>query len=99
MPLSHPGWVVTSLTRSPCSQTSRLCSRKPLMYCCPVRAGIAPLLTEDFGKTSRTHAQVRLAPRSGLHAELHKVEEAPRATDPNARPGPRPTGQGNGRAP
>src|SRR5216684_5167510 len=50
MPLSNPGWVVTSLTRSPCSQTSRFCSRKPLMYCCPVRAGIAALLAYEFGK-------------------------------------------------
>src|SRR5262247_1344868 len=37
-PLARPGWVVTSLTRSPPSQTSRGCSRRPSMYCRPVRA-------------------------------------------------------------
>src|SRR5215469_3648721 len=41
-PFFSPGWVVTSLTRSPASQTSRSCSRNPLRYCRPVRAGIAP---------------------------------------------------------
>src|SRR5438105_4092037 len=41
-PFFRPGWVVTSLTRSPASQTSRSCSRNPLRYCRPVRAGIAP---------------------------------------------------------
>src|SRR6266851_181138 len=79
MPLSNPGWVVTSLTRSPCSQTSRFCSRKPLMYCCPVRAGIAALLSLRVWKTSRTHPGSHLVP--AFTAELQKIEEAPRATN------------------
>ncbi len=33
--------MVTSLTRSPPSQISRSCCWRPLMYCSPVRAGIA----------------------------------------------------------
>src|SRR5437667_42692 len=37
-PLASPGCVVTSLTRSPPSQTSRCWSWSPLMYCRPVRA-------------------------------------------------------------
>src|SRR5213594_3475389 len=37
-PLASPGCVVTSLTRSPRSQTSRCWSWSPLMYCRPVRA-------------------------------------------------------------
>src|SRR5881628_3572100 len=40
-PLRSPGWVVTSLTRSPPSQTSRSCACSPLRYSCPVRAGMA----------------------------------------------------------
>src|SRR2546427_2174413 len=37
-PLASPGCVVTSLTRSPRSHTSRCWSWSPLMYCRPVRA-------------------------------------------------------------
>src|SRR5690348_10165443 len=37
-PLASPGCVVTSLTRSPRSHTSRCWSCSPLMYCRPVRA-------------------------------------------------------------
>src|SRR5487761_1414573 len=42
-PPFRPGWVVTPLTRSPPSQTSRSCSRKPARYCFPVRAPIGNL--------------------------------------------------------
>src|SRR6516225_9280890 len=40
-PPANPGWVVTSLTRSPRSHTSRGCWRKPSIYWRPDRAGIA----------------------------------------------------------
>src|SRR5262249_7132516 len=39
-PLARPGCVVTSLTRSPRSQTSHSCAWSPLMYSAPVRAPI-----------------------------------------------------------
>src|SRR5439155_1376798 len=42
-PLARPGWVVTSLTRSPPSQTSRCWSWRPCMYCRPVRAPTAAI--------------------------------------------------------
>src|SRR5260370_29000599 len=78
MPLSNPGCVVTSLTRSPCSQTSRFCSRKPLMYCCPVRAGIAALLTYEFGKRHERIPAQNLV--RAFKAEFTEEQE-PRATD------------------
>src|ERR1043165_9877963 len=40
-PRRSPGCVVTSLTRSPPSQTSRSWSRSPCRYSRPVRAGMA----------------------------------------------------------
>src|SRR5207253_9991626 len=39
-PLRKAGWVVTSCTRSPSIHTSRGRSLSPVMYSCPVRAGI-----------------------------------------------------------
>src|SRR2546426_4274868 len=72
-PLRKPGWVVTSSTRSPRSQTSRSCSCKPLMYCCPVRAGIAPLLAAgELPRGDLLRGQV-LIPRAREMAEFHQV--------------------------
>ena len=50
----RPGWVVTSLTRSPPSQTSRGWSRKPCRYSRPVRAGMTPRVPGDRYPSSQT---------------------------------------------
>ena len=48
-PLRSAGCVVTSLTRSPLIHTSRGCSFSPVIYSCPVRAGIVfHLLWREF---------------------------------------------------
>src|SRR5690349_9403156 len=45
-PPARPGCAVTSLTRSPPIQTSISCSRRPLRYWRPVRAGMVHLLCQ-----------------------------------------------------
>src|SRR5438128_1861953 len=68
-PFASPGCLVTSLTRSPRSQTSHSCSWRPLMYSAPVRAAMAKLLDSD--------SQSRLGRRGspdGLQRELPLLE-------------------------
>src|SRR5262245_32131410 len=57
-PFRSRGSVVTSLTRSPSSQTSRSCSRRPFRYCLPVRAGITALPVGDVTReTTPKHSE------------------------------------------
>src|SRR5438552_19112040 len=82
IPLRNPGWVVTSLTRSPPSQTSRSWARKPSMYCCPVRAGIRKLGGPIIAPAYRPHSFVILGP-------LTPAEPRPRVTDDGGHGGRR----------
>src|SRR6266511_5377295 len=48
-PWRRPGWLVTSLTRSPCMWSSGGRSRSPAMYAAPVLAGMLGLLLDRTG--------------------------------------------------
>src|SRR3989454_5007080 len=82
-PLARPGWVVTSLMRSPRSQISRSCSCRPLMYSAPVRAGMANSLRDrivllELHVLGRGRIRIALdEPRRGdLDARSHTPDEA-----------------------
>src|SRR5437879_799172 len=67
-PLASPGCVVTSLTRSPPSQTSRCWSWSPLMYCRPVRA---PIVASGSGLARPVHEPPQ---RSAERAEVEAAD-------------------------
>src|SRR5262249_14883580 len=72
-PLARPGCLVTSLTRSPRSQTSRSFACRPLMYSAPVRAAIATVLAPGCISAPRPAGP---QPRDGLRrAHLEKLLE------------------------
>ena len=76
---SNPGWVVTSRTRSPPSQTSRSCSRKPARYCFPLRAPIHALPTGETAlrlRQPRAHDQQSKA--TFLRTRAVRVDSAAR---------------------
>src|SRR5436309_776958 len=52
-PWRRPGWLVTSLTRSPCMWSSGGRSRSPAMYAAPVLAGMLGLLLDRTGHLER----------------------------------------------
>src|SRR5947209_18854188 len=60
-PRRRPGWLVTSLTRSPCMWISGGRSRSPAMYAAPVLAGMLGLL---LGRTGAP--RTRCAPAGAI---------------------------------